>query len=391
MLNGRVYGSKRPSALAANPFANARDEEPEFVEWGYGGMGSVKGARSAGVSSGGGGVNWERLQGGAAVREGVGGVTDAGRDADAEGVDDGSGMGWVKKRREERERKEKERLAALEAEKKEQKPEDSESTPTPTRGSTVDDTPIANSEAVSPSSAVITDEPDTFLISPTSPVSPTPESATTIVPSPFTHPAEPLEVEMSSPLSGELDPVSKEIPEDNTKQDEHAKDEEEHLKERDTTASSPEVQHCQEHAPDIVPVPARYNHHRRHSSQSGSYHRRQRTPTPGVSERQLEKGIHGGPTNGDAIPHGITKPTLTRISTSKGKVKAKPSNPNGLGSASDESDTSSSSSSFSADSESEDDDREEEEEDEEEEKARQVGRRKTALGAGVEKVMRHKE
>ncbi|KAG1751504.1 uncharacterized protein EDB91DRAFT_610356 [Suillus paluster] len=38
MLNGRVYGSKRQTPT--KPFASARDE-PEFVEWGYGGMGSV--------------------------------------------------------------------------------------------------------------------------------------------------------------------------------------------------------------------------------------------------------------------------------------------------------------------------------------------------------------
>lgn len=42
MLNGRVYGSKRN---AKNPFSNIPDKEPEFVEWGYGGMGSVKVAK----------------------------------------------------------------------------------------------------------------------------------------------------------------------------------------------------------------------------------------------------------------------------------------------------------------------------------------------------------
>ena len=107
----------------------------------------------------------------------------------------------------------------------------------------------------------------------------------------------------------------------------------------------------------------------------------------GVSERQPEKGIHGGSSNGDVVPHGITKSPSTRSSTPKGKVKAKPSEVNGGASASDSDDDTSSSS--SVDSESEDDDREEEEEDEEEEKARQESRRKTALGAGVEKVMRH--
>jgi hypothetical protein len=82
MLNGRVYGAKH------NPFANIPDEEPEFVEWGYGGMGSVKGAKSAGVSS-----KWDRLNGGEDSRR---------DDADS---DDGGGMSWVKKRKEARERK----------------------------------------------------------------------------------------------------------------------------------------------------------------------------------------------------------------------------------------------------------------------------------------------
>ncbi|KAF9239696.1 hypothetical protein BU15DRAFT_74551 [Melanogaster broomeanus] len=49
MLNGRIYGAKRYAAQTlANPFANVR-EEPEFVEWGYGGMGSVD--ASAGLGS----------------------------------------------------------------------------------------------------------------------------------------------------------------------------------------------------------------------------------------------------------------------------------------------------------------------------------------------------
>ena len=82
MLNGRVYGSKN------NPFANIPDQEPEFVEWGYGGMGSVKGAKSAGVSS-----KWDRLHGDEDSRR------------DDGDWDDGGGMAWLRKRREERERK----------------------------------------------------------------------------------------------------------------------------------------------------------------------------------------------------------------------------------------------------------------------------------------------
>ena len=114
MLNGRVYGGPKRDPNA-NPFANARDEEPEFVEWGYGGMGSVKGAKSAGVS----GTNWDRLHGNGSVngskQQGSGA-----QETEDENGDDGSGMGWVKKRREKREREERERREKEEREKLEQ-------------------------------------------------------------------------------------------------------------------------------------------------------------------------------------------------------------------------------------------------------------------------------
>jgi hypothetical protein len=43
LLNGRVYGARRGHQLKnSNLFETARDTEPEFVEWGYGGMGSNK-------------------------------------------------------------------------------------------------------------------------------------------------------------------------------------------------------------------------------------------------------------------------------------------------------------------------------------------------------------
>ncbi|KAJ7491202.1 hypothetical protein FB451DRAFT_634191 [Mycena latifolia] len=53
MLNGRVYGSRNANGTH-NPFGNARDDEPEFVEWGYGGMGSVRNGHAA----------WGRVQAG---------------------------------------------------------------------------------------------------------------------------------------------------------------------------------------------------------------------------------------------------------------------------------------------------------------------------------------
>jgi hypothetical protein len=69
-------------------------------------MGSIKGAKSAGVSS-----TWDRLQGGSAVSHddnsqtvGVGGVG-AGIGATDVELDDGSGVAWLKRRKMERERK----------------------------------------------------------------------------------------------------------------------------------------------------------------------------------------------------------------------------------------------------------------------------------------------
>lgn len=110
MFNGRAYGSKRQPLT--NFLANVRDE-PEFVEWGYGGMGSIscssdskysvlaKGApallshghaQKVAVGRGHDGAARER-------KDGVG-VSDLAR---GDG-DDWSGMAWVRKRRQERER-----------------------------------------------------------------------------------------------------------------------------------------------------------------------------------------------------------------------------------------------------------------------------------------------
>ncbi|KAI0345082.1 hypothetical protein BDW22DRAFT_1426782 [Trametopsis cervina] len=97
MLNGRVYGAKR-NMNGVNLFASARSEDPQFVEWGYGGMGSVKSAASVGNNK------YSRVQGSAAL-------------GSSNDDDDGGGMSWVKKRKEERERAKLEAAekAALEA------------------------------------------------------------------------------------------------------------------------------------------------------------------------------------------------------------------------------------------------------------------------------------
>ncbi|KAI9456710.1 hypothetical protein BJY52DRAFT_1187786 [Lactarius psammicola] len=106
LLNGRVYGArKHPHHLSANAFDNVPDKEPEFVEWGHGGMGSVQA-----------GGMWAKVQSNQKLL--IGHTEERGRrgtPASPADEDDGSGMGWVKRRREERERKKGEEEAAREA------------------------------------------------------------------------------------------------------------------------------------------------------------------------------------------------------------------------------------------------------------------------------------
>jgi len=118
MLNGRVYGARKHHHNSANVFDNIPDDDPEFVEWGYGGMGSVKA----------GGI-WGKVQ--SDQKFFVGHSEDRGRPeaphSAADDGDDGSGMGWVKKRREERERQKREERSAQEAASK----TNTETAPTP--------------------------------------------------------------------------------------------------------------------------------------------------------------------------------------------------------------------------------------------------------------------
>ncbi|KAK7049436.1 hypothetical protein VNI00_006040 [Paramarasmius palmivorus] len=123
LLNGRVYGAKRGAHANANanPFATISSTypDPEFVEWGYGGTGSVKHQKD-GV----GGRVWGRLAKEGSVFDDDAENTGRGRQptspsrAAAED-DDGSGMGWVKRRREQREREAREK-AEKEAKEKEE-------------------------------------------------------------------------------------------------------------------------------------------------------------------------------------------------------------------------------------------------------------------------------
>ncbi|KAF7978716.1 hypothetical protein HWV62_44999 [Athelia sp. TMB] len=100
MLNGRVYGGRR-ALQHSNLFATAKDEEPSFVEWGYGGMGAVRSNSGVGAH----GSKWARVQGGGALGGGA-------RDEDD---DDGGGMAWARKRKEAREAEEKKNAPAPDA------------------------------------------------------------------------------------------------------------------------------------------------------------------------------------------------------------------------------------------------------------------------------------
>lgn len=158
MLNGRIYGAKRSNLANTNLFATARTDNDEFVEWGYGGMGSVKTAAAVGADS-----RWARVQGKSAL--GVG-ATETGwsknRRPTVDEDDDGSGLAWVKRRKEqrERERKEAEARAAKEAAEKEnhdvQQPHSDVADPDPPRAVIVVDE--AEEEAV-----LVKEEPEHVL------------------------------------------------------------------------------------------------------------------------------------------------------------------------------------------------------------------------------------
>ncbi|THH31533.1 hypothetical protein EUX98_g2635 [Antrodiella citrinella] len=114
MLNGRVYGARR-----LDPFANVRSEDPEFVEWGYGGMGSVHNHLHSSE-----GNIWAKVQAGSGMSIGAvdtaswgtgsGESSTSGRSVSTRGDDDddGSGMSWVKRRREIREREKQQQQVA---------------------------------------------------------------------------------------------------------------------------------------------------------------------------------------------------------------------------------------------------------------------------------------
>lgn len=334
MLNGRVYGAPK-KIPNANPFANARDEEPEFVEWGYGGMGSIKGAKSAGVST-----NWERLQG---TSVGVGGVGAGIGAGDAE-LDDGSGLAWVKRRKEERERKVKEQK---EKEAEKDTSESQTNTPTATRSSTLES---VSALALPPSA--IDSTPSTTDMPPLSIVlgnqdEEDPETATKAdFPTP-TPTRQPSELGVSS-IASQVNSQSK--PEEGGTSS--------HL-------------HDSERVLQAITVPVRSPRHYHHHRQP--------------SKGELKEILVSPSTESPAI---VGSPILISPNTSSGEdVHASTVSPIELDKPIFPSSFSSSSSDSGSESEGEfgEDDTDDEEEEEDEE------RRKTGTAAGVEKISRHKE
>ncbi|TFL07766.1 hypothetical protein BDV98DRAFT_588222 [Pterulicium gracile] len=283
MLNGRVYGSKhRKGQEGPNLFANIRDEEPEFVEWGYGGMGSVKNAASHGS-----GVNWSKVQGSGA---GLGANDDD---------DDVSGLAWVRKRKAERERR-----ALEEKEKADAEAAAAAATPSPAT------TP--------PVEATIVDTPST---------APAPS-----VPS---HAVTPSTSMPSTPAVGT--PLSEALP---TPREEHH-----HVL---TTK---------------VSAPPRHHHHRTHSAQSSS------------AQLPVNKEASSMPsTTSQAVVDGASTTPGVRTVEEKDEEIASPSGS-----------TSSESADPSSESESDDDD------DDDADEEQVTNSRLTSVGAGVEKISRHKD
>lgn len=100
MLNGRVYGSRRASEAAEREKQLRQQDEPEFVEWGFGKASTSLGSVSSAASGA------KAKTAATEPSSGKGFLGDA---------EDGSGMEWVKRRREERERKKREEQGAAAA------------------------------------------------------------------------------------------------------------------------------------------------------------------------------------------------------------------------------------------------------------------------------------
>ncbi|KAI0781412.1 hypothetical protein BD413DRAFT_608560 [Trametes elegans] len=344
MLNGRVYGAKRNQ----NPFANVRSEEPEFVEWGYGGMGSVK--SSAGQSE-----IWSRVQKGTVA---IGGDDSSswGTPKTSMDEDDGSGMTWLKKRREQREREKKERE---EREKAEAAAKESEE-PAEAQGE-VQSKPEAETASPAPEAAPATANENAS-------VTPTPAAPT---------------------------PMLTEEPKELKAQPSQTHDE--HITQTvNIPAPAPHLRHHHSHSHSHAPSHSHHHTHGHGHSLSLSL--------PHPERRESADTARGIPYAAALTPSVVTTPTGreehsddsqgtpvlsgARLRTESGQSEG------GESLSSSAASTASETSDDVDDSEDSPRDPESgfgEDEDEEEDELLQEQSRRTALGAGVEKIARHKE
>ncbi|KAJ3762617.1 hypothetical protein EV360DRAFT_66937 [Lentinula raphanica] len=417
MLNGRVYGAKRGSVSGsqANPFANAKDDpDPEFVEWGYGGMGSVKN-----VQDGVGGTVWGRvLSNGTSVMDSgcpekqanTGRTLQNGGARDDE--DDGSGMGWVRKRREQRakeaaEKAEKERQEREAQEKaKANETNDSDTsdsrsfastTTTGTAGTATSTLTTGNTKNV-PAPLPLPDggEPDVLstdgVASPLGSSTPT-FGSTMITPTPSTvGTPKPRAIEgvLSSPSSPERNVVSPVL---------RAASMSRQSSNAPTISNLGGSKDEQQHVLTAVNVPAPPPMSKHHSS----HHSRGKSLQDAIPKIESIQG-KAEPTADENKDLPVSESTVgekaaeDQAADIQRSVEEPETNRSLKSRHSSVSSTSSSASSASSQSESESDseseknanDSDEEEEDEDEDESEEEKDRKTSLGAGVEKISRHK-
>lgn len=405
-----------------NPFANAKDDpDPEFVEWGYGGMGSVKN-----VQDGVGGRVWGRvLSSGTGAHDtkedvgtlnGTGVAVQGGAVSPKDDDDDGSGMGWVRKRREAREREAKEKAekeAKEQAEKErlekeaQEKAAENEDARSFTSTNTCDTNGTAGTIRNIPTPLPLPDVGDLNELAEFSPGAsavgsptptlgsmmgtPTPSGVATSIPPT-------IEGVLSSPSSG-LSPDLRTSP--MARQTSNTS----------TTSSAPlspgkEEEHHVLTAVNIPAPPPISKHH----SHSHSHHQRSKSLLDAISKVESGQGkaetSSEDKSSGDqavsnaAIGEKVVQDDpihVTSKDTGNDEHRESPTpyrnNPRKDSISSTSSSSSSISSQSGSESESESEEKnpgESDEEDEEDEESEEEKARKTSLGAGVEKISRHK-
>lgn len=358
MLNGRVYGQRR-GGLTPDPFSHQRAYEQEFVEWGSGGLGSVPASRAAGAAA-----DWDRVRGTPETKP---------REVNTEEFDDGSGMGWVRRRREARERaKLEEDLKAKQAKQKQAAAPPAENNAPvhskapdhhPTEDLPCDGDGVTGAESISRprSSASVRTANNTLSMDVNTPIIPS-ASTSSSIPDITIHPAS----HVGTPNTGTPTPASTALPSTSTSTSNATS----------VSASSPTPASANskpEHQMDLAVVPP---HRRSSSTHHGHHHKSPVSALPSQGQHQYEREValpEEEEVGGDSATLREKRPVMD-----------------------DDGSESRSSTSRSEDEEEEDDDEsgekdEDNEDDEEEEEMTEAQKRLTAECAGVEKMVRHRE